>query len=386
MKNKQIFIVVLIGVLAGNIFAEGNMPFSVINTLRVGYDDNVYRTSQNPQESAYVEDIVDLSFRAALSDRTDLIFKSRFNYRSDKEMVFHPNLYAVLTHSVSPRLMLQLSDKFTSGNKTSSTREGRYEYYYNTLSFSPSYVLTPKDRLSVPLSYQIKRNENKIDAEDADIISAGVSWKRELSPQRTWAALNLSQVMVDYVNRDSKADYTQITAELSHTFNPQWQGVVEGGVTFSQTDFSYTIPGTNINVNVKSDEVNPYFRAGLTYSPSQRTRLTADVYQKFRDSNSALYAGENARALAFGAQHDFTAKIMGKLTTRFVETDRDQKNNETGGGTTTEDYFDIGLRFQYKLNHSNFIEFGVRHKEKAYDTGNRDWDQNMADIGWRVEL
>lgn len=382
MKNKSFFASVLVGLLAGNVFAEGDLPFSVINTLRFGYDDNVYSTSDNQEESAYVQDIIDLSFRAALSDRTDLIFKSRFDFRSDKELEFHPNIYAVLTHSVSPRLLLQLSDKFTSGNKNTSSKEGRYNYYNNTLEFLPSYVLSPKDSLSAPVSYTIKRHEEEIELEDTDIISAGLSWKRELSPQRTWAALHLSHLMVDYVNRDSTADFTRLIAEISHTFNPKWHGVLAGGVTFDQTDF--TVQGTNLNVT--SEGVNPYFRAGLTYSPSPQTRFTANITQQYKESDSALYAGESARTLALGAQHDFTAKIMGKLTASFTETERDRQDSETNGGSTTEEYYDLALRFQYKINRMNFLELGLRHREKAYDTANRDWDQNMVDIGWRVEL
>ena len=383
MKNKSFFTSVLVGLLAGNVFAEGDLPFSVINTLRFGYDDNVYSTSKNQEESAYVQDIIDLSFRAALSDRTDLIFKSRFDFRSDKEMNFHPNIYAVLTHSVSPRLLLQLSDKFTSGNRHTSSKEGRYNYYHNTLEFLPSYVLSPKDSLSAPVSYTIKRHEDEIDNEDTDIISAGLSWKRELSPQRTWAALHFSQLMIDYINRDSTADFTRLSAEISHTFNPQWQGVLAGGVTFDQTDF--TVQGTNLNVT--SEGVNPYFNAGLTYSPSPQTRFTANVIQQYKESSSASYAGENARTIALGAQHDFTAKIMGKLTASFTETERDQQDNETtSGGTTNEEYYDLALRFQYKINRMNFLELGFRHREKAYDISSRDWDQNMVDVGWRVEL
>ncbi|MBL7017233.1 MAG: hypothetical protein ISR84_06725, partial [Kiritimatiellales bacterium] len=224
MKKRQLLIPTLVGLIVGQIFAEGDRPFTIINTLRFGYDDNVYRSSDDPEKSAYIQDIIDLSFRAALSDRTDLIFKSRFDYRSDKEMNFYPNIYAVLTHSVSPRLLIQLSDKYRSGSKTSREASERYNYFENTLSFVPSYVLTPQDSLSAPVSYKIKRHEEEVEDLDADILSAGLTWKRTLSPQRTWVALNLNQMMIDYINRDSSYDSTRITAEISHTFNPEWHG------------------------------------------------------------------------------------------------------------------------------------------------------------------
>ena len=382
MKKRQLFIPILVGLIVGQIFAEGDRPFTIINTLRFGYDDNVYRTSNDPEKSAYIQDIIDLSFRAALSDRTDLIFKSRFDYRSDKEMNFYPNIYAVLTHSVSPRLMLQLSDKYRSGSKTSREASGRYNYFENTLSFVPSYVLTPKDSLSAPVSYMIKRHEEEVERLDTDMLTAGVSWKRTLSPQRTWAALNLNQTMVDYINRDSSSDSTRITAEISHTFNPEWHGSLELGASFDQTEFAIPL----LSTNVTSESMNPFFRAGLAYEPSPRTRFTADVSQQYRESDSTIFAGQTTRELRLGAQHDFTAKIMGKVTARFAETERDTQENETGGGDTNEERFDLDFRLHYKLNRINFIELGMKHSEKTYDTGDRSWDQNMIDVGWRVEL
>ena len=57
-----------------------------------------------------------------------------------------------------------------------------------------------------------------------------------------------------------------------------------------------------------------------------------------------------------------------------------------GVETTREEFMELALRFQYKVNRINFLELGFRHREKAYDYGDRDWNQNIVDIGWRVEL
>jgi hypothetical protein len=383
MKKRHLLIPVLVGLVVGQIFAEGDRPFTVVNTLRFGYDDNVYRTSNNQEESAYIQDLIELSFNAALSERTDFVFNSRFDVRSDKESNIYPNLYAMLTHSASPRLLLQLSDKFTSGSQTSAAgAQGKYNYYYNTLAFTPSYVLSSKDSISAPVSYTIKRQEEKLENIDADIISAGLSWKRQLSPERTWAALAINQRMTDYINRDSTYDSTLLTTELSHTFNPQWYGNVKVGASFDKSDSTFA------GVNTTSESVNPYISAGLTYEPSPATRLTANVSQKQTESSTVrTYTAGQSRAISLGAQHDFTAKIKGKVTARYQQVEYDQRENETGvGGSLTEEYFDVDLRVSYKINRINSLELGMRHREKAYDTGNRDWDQNMVDVGWRVEL
>lgn len=382
MKKKQLCIAVLTGLVVGQLFADGNRPFTVANTLRFGYDDNLYRESSNEEESAYIQDIVDLSFRAALSDRTDLIFKSRFEYRTDKESNFYPNLYAVLTHSVSPRLLLQLSDKYRSGTRTSRFAQGRYNYFENTLAFTPSYVLSEKDSLSAPMSYKIVRNDGGLDLEDLDMITAGLTWKRDLIPQRTWAALSLNQAMVDYINRDSTYDSTRVTAELSHTFTPKWNGSLGAGLSYDQTDSRDYLTGTNET----SEGVNPYVAAGLTYTPSPRTRFTANVSQQYKESDNRAYAAGTVRAVQFGAQHDFTARIKGKLTARFKKSEFDQQDNTNGNVDANEDRFDMDFRLSYTLNRANFLEMGLKHSEMDYDVAGRDWEQNMIDLGWRVEL
>lgn len=400
MKRKQFFIPVLVGLVAGQIFAEGDRPFTIINTVRVGYSDNIDRNSEK-EGSAFIRDMVDLSFRAALSDRTDLIFKSRFDFRSDKdENGLYPNVYAVLTHSVSPRLTLELADKFTSGEKTSSGAAGRYDYFENMLSFTPNYILTSKDRILLPFSYMVTEHDSKIEWEDVNILQAGITWLRELSPQRTQVALNFRANRVTYPNLyatsiynydDSEAGYDslEVTTELRHTFNPEWQGNVEVGLTYVKPDNPNYYDLTNAYHEAENDNrVEPFCRAGLAYEPSPRTRLTADVSQRYQESGESRYSGTSASEFRLGAQHYFTAKIMGKMTARFLDCEYDAKDAKTDDFVdNTNERIDLDFRLQYQLNRINFLELGYRYREKSYDNDSaRDWDENMVDVGWRVEL
>lgn len=428
MKKRQLLISLFVGLIVGQIFAEGDRPYTIINTLRFGYDDNIDR-NQDKHGSAFVKDIVDLAFRASLSDRTDLTFKSKFDYQLDdgknKRNNFYPNIYAILTHSASQRLLLQLSDKYRSGSKSSSSVgvSGRYDYLKNTVSFVPSYVLSQRDKLSAPVSYMIERNDEEIEKEDVDAIQAGLSWERELSPQRTQVGLNLRLRNVSYPNNyssylvrvdsnhvkrvdfsssESGYDAIEMTAGLRHTFNPEWHGNVEGGFTYimpDNPDYDETIyttqngsviatNGPNRVVHDNDSQVAPFLRLGLIYEPSPRTRLNADLGYQYTEASSSSYSGMQSMSLMFGAQHDFTAKIMGRATARFMNSEYSKDDSRTinGSGDSTEDSFDLDFRLRYKLNRINSLELGLRHNEKSYDDSNRDWDQNMIDIGWRVVL
>ncbi|MFA7369420.1 MAG: outer membrane beta-barrel protein, partial [Kiritimatiellales bacterium] len=194
----------------------------------------------------------------------------------------------------------------------------------------------------------------------------------------TYSTLNLREYRVEYDHMDSSYDATEMSAGLSHAFNQQWQGNVEGGVTQVRPDF--------VGAAKNTDTLNPLVNAGLVYSPSPRTRFSGDFGYSYKPSDESGYGGQTVAELRFGAQHDITAKLMAKATARFAKIDKDEADKQTALPISKQDdRMDIDLRLSYKLNRINFIELGMRHSERTSDGGS-DWKQNVVDIGWRVEL
>lgn len=423
MHKMKLWIPVLIGLIAGQLFAAGDRPFKVVNTVRFGYSDNLYRQSgQNAETGVFITDTIDFSFRAAFSDRTDMMVKSQINLlTTDGKNELHPNLYLMLNHSISPRLLLRLSEYYRSYDRSGTeaniggSKGTLYSYFVNTVGLSADYVLTGKDRLTASVNHTILRSDKEISTNDYTTISGGVSWRHELSPQRTFVMLKLSQSQTDYINQpadkttvfpagvtntvtyldDRQAyDQTDFSVELSHTFNQQWQGRAQVGVSYVQRDFSdwtetITI-GTNSFPSVtnradNSATINPMLTLGLVYSPSPRTRLTGDFSVRHQESTTDGYGGQDSTELRFGAQHDLTAKLMAKATARFANIKYGTQDKTTGGTSDTEDRMDLDFRLTYKLNRIHFLEAGVSHRESTRDTGSS-WEENRVDVGWRVEL
>jgi len=341
MKKRKLLIPILAGLIVGQIFAEGNRPFSIINQLRFGYDDNPDREQDGGKGSFFVEDTVKLAFNASLSDRTDLVVKSQVSFKTDKENKIHPNLYAVLSHAVSPRLMFRFSEKFRSADKTSGG-SGQHDYYNNNLGVAATYVLTQKDRLELFANHQIRRHDEEIEDDDSTTLSAGVSWMRDIRPQRTRSKLSLTARTTEYDKRSlngtklaggvrqtllydgstSGFDALDLTLEVNHTFNPEWQGTIQGGFTHRQLnkrDYWITeINGTPVFPILKKADntatLSPMLSLGATYSPSPRTRFTGNFSHIYDVSNDSDYVGSTADEFRFGVQHDVTAKIMAKAT------------------------------------------------------------------------
>lgn len=386
MKKRKILIPILVGLVVGQVFAEGDRPFHIYNTIRFGYTDNVDRTP-NGESSAYVTDTIAFAFNAALSDRTDLMVKSQITFRSDTENDIYPSLYAVLSHQVSPRLLLSLSEYHKRSEKSTGTANGRYNYFINNLGLKATYVLTKKDRLDGMLDYRIRQHDSMIDAEDSTTIEAGVSWNRELTPQRTSMKVNLRERWVDYPNStvDWSSEETDLTLEIAHTLNPSWQARVEGGVTYVRPDFD----ATKLPLLSTADDdprLSPLFKVGVIYSPSPRTRLTGDYSYRYNETDDANFGGQQDSEFRFGFQHEVTKKILAKATARFLETKHDGEDNTTGAGDGDEERMDLELRLTYKLNRINFLEAGLKYSEIGYDNSAQDWEQTMFDVGWRVEL
>ncbi len=377
MKKRKLLIPILLGLVVGQIFAEGGRPFTLINTLRFGYDDNVHRTA-DAESSAYVRDLIDFSFNASLSDRTDLVFKSRVEFRSDVSQDIYPNLYVVLSHSVSPRLMLQFTEYFRSGDRATGSTGGRKNYFENKFGANATYVLAEKDRLEFTYDNKIRRHESELDQEDVTANSLGVYWARDIRPLRTRSVLGFYQRFVDNENRDSSFDASDMTAKLHHTFNQSWQGTAEVGGSYVQTESSTSFGSDS--------RMEPLVRLGGIYSPSPRTRFTANFNSSYRASESSIYVGQTEREILLGIQHDLTAKILAKAMVRFMDIAYDERDSETGAGDSDEDRLDLIAELRYKINRINFLELRLRHTEESYKNGVADWDQNMIDLGWRVEL
>lgn len=382
MKYQNVLTTVIIGLLFGQAFAVNQRPLSVINTLKVGYNDNLYRNTNN-ETSEYISDVVDLAFRAAFSARTDVMAKSRIVLMDDKgSSEFYPNLYLMLNHTVSPRLLLRLTDYHRSSEKSgevgSLDDNVRYNYFENRLGGSANYVLTQKDRLEASGQYGIKRHDTEAESLDTTIADVGFSWSRDVIPQRTRTVLRVGERWVEYDNRESSYTATEFAGMIGHTFNQQWNGTLEVGATRVAPDFP--APASN------ESQLTPLLNVGLVYAPSPQTRLSANLGHSYTDSDDSSYGGQTSTELKLAIQHDLTAKIMAKASARFAKAEYDGADNEqTAGQEATEDRMDLQFELKYRLNRINFLELTLKHSRKERDPGDN-WEQNMIELGWRVEI
>jgi hypothetical protein len=385
MKQRKLLILTVVGFVAGGLLAEeqnrpnrlmvkGN-PLSIVNTVRTGYDDNPYR-NEDSDGSFFIEDSLDLAYRAALSARTDASIKVRLNADSDDEdNGFYPNVHGVLNHAVSPRLLLQFFDTLRRGNRNGDVdnENERADYWNNKVGLNADYVLTSKDRLGVSASHQFEDNDNISDIYDYVRYNVGASWSRELLPDRTQLSLNYDRAMIDY-DKLSDYDADSVYGKIGHTFNPNWNGYALAGATYVTRDG-------------RDNTAEPKFGAGLAWLPSPRTRLSVDGSYSYEQTDNSEYSGQTQTEVSLGVEHDLTARITLKSAFRYRHSDYDDDDRNYGWdeGDTEDDRYEWDTRVSYKINRINFVELGYKYAEKDSDTSD-DWDQNRVSIGWRVEI
>ncbi len=382
MKSIKCLIFMLSGLLVGQIFAEGESPLEVSNSLGFGYNDNLYRADKkDAKPKFFLEDTLDLSFYTSFSDRTDLFVKSKIIVESEENNNFYPNLYTMLNHSFTPHLLIQWSDTFHTGDKTGTydleKKDKHYYFWKNTSHLDVSYVLDEKTRIKASFENEIEQAKSDADTNNYNQNTCVFSWSRELAPKKTRLILEMKHKMYEKHESNGKFMADTFSGKLSHTFNPELVGFILAGAIFVDRDFEK-----------KTTLTTPVFGGGLTYEPSPRTQFSGDFDSSYKKSNgNALFGGGMQHTLNLSAQHDLTAKIMLKSSVRLIFNHFRKKDrlliSETKDCHDNQIVWDT--QAAYKMNRIHSIEIGYKYSRKDSSMYPK-WTQNRINVNWRVEL
>lgn len=142
--------VTLVAFVLGSVtaFAAKDSAFQFQNSVRVGYDDNIYQTKDNTQDTAFITDIINVSGTLTFSDRSELelFWQPEFRYRfdADPKTVTYQDLYGRFSHGFSERVFFELSDRFRYQDKDGRSDLGAsvdQNFLENDLMGALSYTL-----------------------------------------------------------------------------------------------------------------------------------------------------------------------------------------------------------------------------------------------------
>jgi hypothetical protein len=390
-------------------FAAKDSTFHVQNSLRVGYDDNIYQSREgNQQETAFIADIINISGDADFSQRTSLeyFWQPEFRYRfdADPKFVTYQDLYARLSHALSQRTFLELSDRFRYQDKGGQSdlpgSSQDQNYLENDLMGSLSYVLNTLSQIKVGAGYEFRTwdddNYGKwtfnpdflggryVGGNNYDNIRADGSYIRELKADTTHGYLGANYMNLKYDGNRGGFDSTTLYGGLDHNFNPKVLGTAQLGYSFSSVESGDASTGAS---GSSEDTSAPFLQLALDYSSTDRTTFTGSLGYSLSQSQNSIYNAADAFDVSLGVQHDLTGKISLSSTLAYIFSTYDSNYSAYGFGDAEEDFFRFSLRGSYQINRNNFVDLGYEFSLRDSDSVFlQEYNRNRVDFGWRLRL
>lgn len=391
MSKKTFYVLMAVSMVSIPGFSAQERVVNVQNSIRVGYDDNIY--FQNDKEgSGYITDILNLTGKFKLSGRTDAVLfwqpEVRYRFDGDPKTVSYQDLYANLTHAMSQRTFLTLSDRLRYQMKDGQSGAGistaDQNYLENDLNGAVDVTLDELSLVKVGGGYTIRRWDDStygvVQGNDFDRYVLNGSYNRQLKQGKTTGVLAVNYVDFQYEGSRGGYQGTSLLGGVDQTFNPNLSGFGRVGATMASVD----------NASGSSDSTSPYLDTGLTYKPSDRTSIDGSMGYSLNYSPNSVYNAQDEFNLRLGVRHDLTAKIniASSIAYIFSMYDADYLYSTVLGVTDAEEAFvRFNIRGTYQINRNNFVEAGYEYSDRSTDSVSfTEYDRNTFDIGWRLRL
>lgn len=396
MNRMKCFTLVALALGSATVFAAQDRSFHIQNTVRVGYDDNIYMAREvNEQGTAYISDIVNISGELVFSGRSEmeLYWQPEFSYRfdADPNAITYQDLYGRLSHAVSQRVFLELSDRFRYQEKDGQSDLGQTEnqnFFENDLMGSLGFTLSPKNQIKLGGGYEFRIwDDDEYGKEwdsatgrggnNYDQLKADGSYVRELKAETTHAMAGVNYVNHEYNGSRGGFDSTTLYGGVDHAFNPKMSGTLQLGWSLSSVD-----RGTS-----SEDTSSPFLETGLEYQPTDRTSINGSLGYSLSQSQNSYYNAQEGFDLGLGVRHDLTGKITLSGVLSYIFSMYDSAYGSFGIDDAEENYIRLSLRGSYQINRNNFIDLGYEISQRDSDSpGLSEYTRNRADIGWRLRL
>ena len=390
MSKKTFYVLMAVSMISIPGFSAQERVVKVQNSVRFGYDDNIYQT-KDKEESAYITDILNITGKFNMSGRTDAVLywqpEVRYRFDADPDTVTYQDFYAALNHAMSQRVFLTISDRLryqTKNGQSGDVDRDNQEYLENALNGAVDVDLDEVSLVKFGGGYTIRRWDDSTYGEDLsndfDRFLVNASYIRRLNQNKTSGVLSINYVDQQYDGSRDGYQATTLSGGVDQIFNPNLSGFGRAGATMSSVD-----QGSGSN-----DNTTPYFDAGLTYNPSERTSINGSMGYSLNYSENSIYNAQEEYNFRLGVRHDLTAKIniASSIAYIFSMYDSDYAYLEIDGlGDTDEHYVRVDIRATYQINRNNFVEVGYQYSDRDADSDFlADYDRNTVDIGWRLRL
>jgi hypothetical protein len=392
MSKKTFYVLMAVLMVSIPGFSAQERVVTVQNSVRVGYDDNVYLRNDKTG-SGFITDILTINGKFNMSGRTEALLywqpELRYRFDADPKTVSYQDLYAKLDHAMSERTSLTISDRLRyqirDGQSGTVSQEDQ-NYLENSLLGAVNIDTSDTGKVKLGAGYDLRRWDDSTYGggdknNDWDKAQLDASYLQMLNQMKTTGILAVNYSDLEYNGDRGGYEAVSLIGGVDQVFNPTLTGFGRVGITASSVDNS---GGSS------TDSTTPYLDAGLDYRPSERTSLNGSFGYSIKQAENSVYNAQDEFNIRFGARHDLTGKISLAASISYIisQYKADYIYKEIVGlGDADDNFFLFNLRATYQINRNNFLEAGYGYSNRSTDyAGLTDYDRNVVDIGWRLRL
>lgn len=362
-----------------------DLPFHVTVSVRGGYDDNVFTSRQNPQESAFTNASIGLSYEFG-NARTQLTLATGggltyyFDIGSDDDVDLNAYVALNVTHRATPRLSFtanvyasyQVEPDFALGLGLNRRGAG---YFITNDRFSLTYLWTPRFSTLTHYTFSALAYDDDDVAfyEDRFENTIGNEFRFLLWPTTTVLAEYRFQVIsYDEIERDSTSHFA--LAGFDHSLNPRFNASFRGGAQFRHYEDFLGLG--------EADVTEPYFEGTFRYAMGKRTSIAWVNRYGIEEPDVAGSRSRITFRTGLQARHNITPRIAAGLGLYYQH---DENEGSNAGIFSTpgfdEESFDLALTVRYAVTRYFAIDAGYNHTEVWSDIFLREYSRNRYFAG-----
>ncbi len=373
---------------------SGSRIYTLSAGLRGFYDDNIFTGNNSDPANPREADSVGFEFTPGVRftvplDNTTISAGYTYGYRyyEDRPGRSYDQFHladVALNHAFSERYKVSLFDSFAIaqepeqiGTQNQPLRaEG--SNLRNTAGLDFTAVLAP--HWSTVIGYR-----NGYYNYDADQFGAfldrmehlpSIGLRYQLDP-KTVLSGNYQYGISDYREadfRDSTSHY--LFAGVDHSFTARLVGALRVGAQM--------IDWTNAQPGQRSDGVNPYADANLTYSYSDGSTVQLGV-RHGRNATDLEGVLDQQFTMVYGSiNHQITARLRGSFIGQFQNAEFVGVTANQGNDGDAENYLSLGVTLNFKINAYLSAEAAYYFDRLSSDVVFREYDRNRVFVGVRA--
>lgn len=377
--------------------AVEEVPFHLFNRFRVGYDNNIYRVSDDhdPEESLRLIEEVTALLNLNFHNHTSFSIRytpsiTWYEAREDDKVDVLHDLSADFSHKISDTLTLNLGDSLRAGQLPELHSDDYVvreddDNYYNSAIAALLYNVGPNTRIDlsgrfISLTYTDDGAAHKYD----DYISpvGGLTVRQQLnSLAAAMADFRYQRLLYDKNPEGFDRDSTMIFAGVGYeqTLSSYFIGSLRGGVEQRWYD----------DDEFYDDQTQPYGELSLTFLPVADFRTTLSASYSIYESDISNYMSQNRTYLSLSAAWDVTSRLGLYASVIYSHNDYDadyaKSDSELKDGA--EDTFAFSTRAAFEFYRHNWLEVCYQFIKLDSDIpGREEYDNHRVDLGWRIQI